>query len=977
MGNTSTKESRGGRDGHEAGGSSRGGGYHGELPEQRSSRRASHRPDRNMSALNILTGGGVSSSSRREHREREREREEQEDAPFQSRETRAEREQRRLLKERQMRAIERERSMAEEHVDGGFLVATGIYPAAEDWDHSVVRQLQIERKMAPYWRGLGDFEDHWAEHQIIAAARGLEIPPADEVPEGLVPQPLAGRVESPNESIQNLMVPIGGRTMSASSERTGSNPGSSLPSPTSPAPTHSLKPHKRAMAAVMSISSRNGSQQEIVPTGPREVNLTPDDPFINGQPREVFLYKDGGECPLCYMYYPRFLNMTRCCGQSICSECFVHIKRPDPHLPEHHGDQPAQEGAEVNSSDDTEELIMEPAKCPYCQQPEFGITYEAPPFRRGLVYAAPGLGAMGTAMSSTSSLNTGNLSPTSATTPANANRRRTHSLSANASGVITTDRIRPDWSNKLNAARAQQRRRAAAANALHQAAFFMPGGEQRNSIFGRSTGRFISRRSTRGSENSQAGGGASSSQQQEGGAGGEGASAQRPQSMADPAGARTSSARTGPSREAINAAHLESMMMAEAIRLSLADEEERRKKEEKEAEKQAKKDAKKKEKEDRKANRRKSSISGLTGGIGSLAAASASSLSLGLGLRRRNSASAGASGSSPAAAGGLMAAAAGANTAASQSTEVLPTTAATSTSSSTSTSTAAVEAASAQQQQQQQESSSSRDKGKGVEHPAAATSEGMPSSQPTSAGPTSSNSSLPIPISQPPRGSSHLRQISNASSISSSGMGESPSGSYPAASAQHGGAQDDDPRGSGLSLADGGKSDDESAGATESMFNFTSLSQMVGVELEQKQGGEEAAVAEHHEAATTGSNESDKASVGHLEHVEHVENPVPVTHTTSEMMQEKPSVDNEEASSSSSTPPAAQPTSVPSAGGALDTIREKNSAATATELATALNITTTEDEAAVSGTPSVMITPETPAPMSDEGQESKQLGYSN
>lgn len=809
--------------------------------------------------------------------------------------------------------------------------------------------------MAPYWRGLGDFEDHWAEHQIIAAARGLEIPPADEVPEGLVPQPLAGRVESPNESVQNLMVPLGGRTMSASSERTGSNPGSSLPSPTSPAPTHSLKPHKRAMAAVMSISSRNGSQQDIVPAAPREVNMTPDDPFINGQPREVFLYKEGLECPLCYMYYPRFLNTTRCCGQPICSECFVHIKRPDPHLPEHHGDQPPPESAEAGSNEDTEELVMEPAKCPYCQQPEFGVTYEAPPFRRGLVYAAPGLGAMGTAMSSTSSLHAGNLSPTSASTPATANRRRTQSLSANASGVITTDRIRPDWSNKLNAARAQQRRRAAAANALHQAAFFMPGGEQRNSIFGRSTTRFISRRSTRGSDHGPAGG-ASSSQPPEGaGVDTAPAAAQRPHSMADPAGARTSSARTGPSREAINAAHLESMMMAEAIRLSLADEEERRKKEEKEAEKQAKKDAKKKDKDERKASRRKSSISGLTGGIGSLAAASASSLSLGLGLRRRNSASAGASGSHPAA-----------NTAASQSTEVLPPTT-TSTSSSTSTSTAAVDAAA---QQQQQQEASSRDKGKGVEHAAAA--EG-----------TSGNSSLPIPISQPPRGSSHLRQISNASSISSSGMGESPSGSYPATSPPHGPALGGDPRGSGLSLADGGKSDDESAGATESMFNFTSLSQMVGVELEHQPGGEKAAAAEHHEAqaqaqdaATTGSNESDKVSVGHLEHVEHVETAAPAT--AGEVMQEK-----EEASSSASTPPA-PPTSVPAAGGALDPIREKNSAATATELATTLNITT-EDEA-VNNTnshapraepPSVMITPETPAPMSDEGQESKQLGYSN
>lgn len=741
----------------------------------------------------------------------------------------------------------------------------------------------MERRIAPYWRGLDDFKENWAEHQIIAAARGLEIPPADEVPEGLVPQPLPGRVESPNESIQNLMVPIGARTMSASSERTGSNPGSSLPSPTSPGPAHSLKPHKRAMAAVLSnISSRNGSQQDFAP---REVNVTPDDPFVNGQPREVFLYKDGIECPICCMYYPRFLNTTRCCGQSICSECFVQIKRADPHLPEHHGDQP-QENAENNEN--AEELTMEPACCPYCQQPEFGITYEPPPFKRGLVYSAPGLGAMGTAMSSTSSLNTTNLSPTSANTPATANRRRTQSLSANAPNVITTDRIRPDWSNKLNAARAQQRRRAAAADALHQAAFFMPGGEQRG-LFGRSSRFTISRRSTRGADSN----GASAANEAEAPA------------MTD-SGARTSSARTGPSREAINAAHLESMMMAEAIRLSLADEEERRKKEEKEADKQAKKDAKKKEKEDRK-SKRKSSISGITG---TLAAASASSLSLsGLGLRRRNSASASA------------------NAAASQSTEALPT-----------TSTPAGETA----------QEAPRDKGKAVER--ATTSEGT--SQASAA--TSNNSSLPIPISQPPRGSSHLRQISNASSISSSGV-ESHHGSY--AQAQLG-AQN--PRGSGLSLAEG-KSDDEGAG-TESMFNFTSLSQMVGVNLQGEQVATSKGAGEAQDAAVA-SAESDKESVGHHEHVEN-------SPTTIGVVQEKYPAETEDSSSSSTTP--AQAASPPAA---METVREKESGAP--DLKTRNTEAVSNPNVPQKEPPSLMVTPETPAPMSEEGQESKQLGYSN
>ncbi|KAK6837000.1 hypothetical protein PG987_007495 [Apiospora arundinis] len=578
------------------------------------------------------------------------------------------------------------------------------------------------------------------------------------------------------------------------------------------------------MAAVMSnISSRNGSQQDFAP---REVN-------------------------------------------SICSECFVQIKRADPHLPEHHGDQP-QENADP--SENAEELIMEPACCPYCQQPEFGITYEPPPFKRGLVYSAPGLGAMGTAMSSTSSLNTANLSPTSANTPATANRRRTHSLSANAPNVITTDRIRPDWSNKLNAARAQQRRRAAAADALHQAAFFMPGGSEQRGLFGRSSRFTISRRSTRGADSP-------------------------------------------------GAAHLESMMMAEAIRLSLADEEERRKKEEKEADKQAKKDAKKKEKEERK-SRRKSSISGITG---TLAAASASSLSLGLGLRRRNSASA-STGPSPAAT------AASANTAASQSTEALP----------------AISSTTGDTVQD-----GSKDKGKAVER--ATTSESMSQTSPA----TSSNSSLPIPISQPPRGASHLRQISNASSISSSGV-ESHHGSYPQAQL---GAED--PRGSGLSLADG-KSDDEGAG-TESMFNFTSLSQMVGVEL----GGEQAvankgAAVDEQDAAAVASTESDKESVAHHEHVENAPT------ATTGVIQEKSHGEAEDSSSSTATTPAGQPVSPPAA---METVREKDSGAP--ELKTLNTEAVDNPNAPRAEPPSLMVTPETPAPMSEESQESKQLGYSN
>jgi hypothetical protein len=59
------------------------------------------------------------------------------------RETRAEREARRLEKERVLRAQERERSIREEGVDGGYLVTLGTYTGPEDFSKPVVRQLQV------------------------------------------------------------------------------------------------------------------------------------------------------------------------------------------------------------------------------------------------------------------------------------------------------------------------------------------------------------------------------------------------------------------------------------------------------------------------------------------------------------------------------------------------------------------------------------------------------------------------------------------------------------------------------------------------------------------------------------------------------------------------------------------------------------------------------------------------------------------
>ncbi len=295
----------------------------------------------------------------------------------------------------------------------------------------------------------------------------------------------------------------------------------------------------------------------------------PNDPFVNGQPLEVFLYKAATDCPICFLSYPPYLNHTRCCDQEICSECFVQIKRPDPHFPEGHNENDPNRNPEETAG----LLVSEAACCPYCTQPDFGVTYEPPPFRRGLAYAVapPSIGATATAMSSTSSLNSGNLSPVAAS-PTTAARRRAQSLSANAPNVILTDKIRPEWATKLQSARAHQARRAAAATALHTAAFLMSNNETR----GFRVSRF-GRRNTGGSSTPPIPFPAAPGAE----AGDNGDSGANTPSQPDPSVAPRPGAGRGflvgggpPGARRSRMEDLEDMMFMEAIRLSLAEEEE-------------------------------------------------------------------------------------------------------------------------------------------------------------------------------------------------------------------------------------------------------------------------------------------------------------------------------------------------------------------------------------------------------------------
>jgi len=167
-------------------------------------------------------------------------------------------------------------------------------------------------------------------------------------------------------------------------------------------------------------------------------------------------------------------------------------------------------------------------------------------------------------------------------------------MSANSPAVITTDRVRPDWAQKLSSARAHAARRSAAATALHTAAYLMGNGGQGAEIrgFGGFGRRGMLRRGTGADSPSS---GTSTTQLNALALLAERHSAlgtrnemtghveRGPMMLAPPP--RDSSRRS-------RIEDLEDMMMMEAIRLSLASEEERKKKEDKEAKKEAKKKGK-------------------------------------------------------------------------------------------------------------------------------------------------------------------------------------------------------------------------------------------------------------------------------------------------------------------------------------------------------------------------------------------------
>ncbi|KAI0646878.1 hypothetical protein C8Q79DRAFT_999983 [Trametes meyenii] len=81
----------------------------------------------------------------------------------------------------------------EEMVDFGYLTPQGIYTGPRDWNQAVVTQLIVERKLAPFYRPLEDYDESWDDEQMLAARKE---PPEAEGGE-------SSRAESINSNASN------------------------------------------------------------------------------------------------------------------------------------------------------------------------------------------------------------------------------------------------------------------------------------------------------------------------------------------------------------------------------------------------------------------------------------------------------------------------------------------------------------------------------------------------------------------------------------------------------------------------------------------------------------------------------------------------------------------------------------------------------------------------------------------------------
>ncbi|KAK6198730.1 transcription factor [Scheffersomyces amazonensis] len=350
-----------------------------------------------------------------------------------------------------------------ENVDGGYLAPYGTYKSNLDYNTEVVRNFILNRQLSPFYTPLQDFDESWTQNELLIILNQLPLHAIDVAYSDLD--------EDAEDDIDNHKI------------HKSSN-------------YYKRQEQKQKLKNLLLKIKNLQKEEDLRYLTDKQNNSTNEDsknPHLSSNDLLLQLYGKPLECPICFLYYPANLNISRCCLQPICTECFVQIKRLDPHPPH-------DESSNTTNDNEGEEkekvvlhtLISEAASCPYCASPDFGVTYD-PPFN-----IFTGMGSKTKAGdyirlkskddsdyesddddNDNEARNTISSPSTPSSTTSSAARRRS-SLAANAPGVITIDMIRPDWEQRLSSARSKLERKAATATAIHASNLLLNGDEDNN-----------------------------------------------------------------------------------------------------------------------------------------------------------------------------------------------------------------------------------------------------------------------------------------------------------------------------------------------------------------------------------------------------------------------------------------------------------------------------------------------------------------
>jgi hypothetical protein len=323
----------------------------------------------------------------------------------------------------------------DENVDGGYLAPYGTYNLNLDYKISVVKETILERKIAPFYTPLQDYEESWTDAELLTVVNKLKL------------HALPHEAEDEDEDLTYSVDDVDESTLNRKELR-----------------RHLSKKFNKELK-LKRFKWQQEEEERCLRDRATSRQAASDDLKLD-------LYRTSVECPICFLYYPKWMNYSRCCNHAICTECFVQIKRLDPHFPHDHDDEPNESDCKKYPN----LLISEPASCPYCATPNFGVTFSPPQkIRTGLggippsMYKSVKSSANDNAILEDEEVTSFELQENyfrKASVASTASRRR-GSLPASHPQVITTDFIRPDWEQNLNAARAKLAKRAAAASAIH------------------------------------------------------------------------------------------------------------------------------------------------------------------------------------------------------------------------------------------------------------------------------------------------------------------------------------------------------------------------------------------------------------------------------------------------------------------------------------------------------------------------------